>query len=89
MRIHLPLIVLLTSYGSAEQSMKVTYQSFGVIGDGEKAQQFVDSIDATSEYSAKLWEDAHPKAGWRKIFPSLTAVAPSAAPLNSNSVLER
>jgi|GEM_PF-2553765 len=68
-------MVLLTSYGSAEQSMKVTYQSFGVIGDGEKAQQFVDSIDATSEYSAKLLEDAHPKAGWRKMPKQFSAEA--------------
>lgn len=52
---------------SAEQVVKVTYQNFGNIGDGEKAQQFVDSIDATSDYAATLLADAHQKAGWRRV----------------------
>ena len=51
----------------AEQVVKVTYQNFGNIGDGEKAQQFVDSIDATSDYAATLLADAHQKAGWRRV----------------------
>ena len=63
----LAALLLIGARARAETTYTVTYQDFELAADGEKPQQFTDTIDAMDGVSAKLLPDPPAGSTWRNL----------------------